>query len=374
MFMAGNDQQQAEFRIPSLLGALRFWYRATAPGNLSQNIPALREAETKLFGSTDTGQARFLVRMGQNKITVVTNNKPEWCRRPGIGYLGYGPITYVKEKGNIVRSYIQEGSTISFSFIFRPRSVIPDIEGLRRAIKALALFGGMGSRSRRGFGSVTLESLKNEDGKELWSPPRTREELHDAIQEFITSIGSRDVIGLPDYTAFTSSSRIILSGTGRDPINLLDSIGREMIRYRSYGSSRNGGPHTLPWGEKQDYPLFADDHDLLQSLNQNPDPGRHPRRVAFGLPHNYYFGSTRQKIDVTGESSERRASPLFIHLHQLERAYVAVLTYLPAKFLPGGESIKMVANGRPSKVTCNFDGQVIPDFLARIPDAMEVMI
>lgn len=380
MFMAGSDQQRAEFRISSLLGALRFWYRATAPQYLQKNITALREAEATLFGGTGSnniGQAQFLVRLGSNNIPIDDNNEPGWCRKPGIAYLGYGPITYDKEKkSNIARTRIKEYSIITLKFTFRPQleesEYFKNIKELQRAIIALSLFGGLGSRSRRGFGSVTLISLK--EGKELWSPPRTRKELYNAIREFTSSIGVSDIPGLPAYTAFTSSSRVILSEINRDPINLLDGIGREMIRYRSYGKNKNG-EHILPWNEKQEHPVFADDHDLLLSLNKNSKPRKHPRRVAFGLPHNYYFGSTKQKIDVTGEISERRASPLFIHIHELEKEYVSVLTYLPAQFLPANEKIKIRVKGQKDvPVPCNFDDSVITDFLARIPQAVEVKI
>ena len=78
MFMAGSDQKQAEFRIPSLLGALRFWYRATAPADLLNNISKLREAEAKLFGSTDTGQTGFS--KGQlSQITTAGTNNTRWA-------------------------------------------------------------------------------------------------------------------------------------------------------------------------------------------------------------------------------------------------------------------------------------------------------
>lgn len=367
LFMAGSDQNQAEFRIPSLLGALRFWYRATAPKNMQKDIAALRRAETALFGSIGTGQAQFVVRMKSDRIVIGDPAKSEWVRnRYGISYLGFGPITY---KG-ILRKYIKEESEFKLGFIFRPIIEKPDIDGLKRAIWALSLFGGLGSRSRHGFGSIMLTSLKDEEGKEIWRSQQTREDLHISIQEFITSIGSKDISGLSEYTAFTSSSRIILSKTSQNMVNLIDNIGLEMIRYRSYGRRNRNGAHTLPDGEKAEQ-NFADDHDLLLSFD--PNSRRHPRRVAFGLPHNYYFGSTQLKVDVNGEMSDRRASPLFIHIHQVEKEHVAVLTYLPAKFLPDREFIKMVTNGQSFRTACNFDGQVITDFLKRIPDAVEVI-
>lgn len=368
MFIAGSDQQQAEFRIPSLLGALRFWYRATASGKLTRDIPALRKAEASLFGSTDAGQAEFIVRADSSQISITDAANTGY----GLSYLGYGAINVKPMPRNYI--CIRKEFSIKLSFIFRPQVKNPDTEGLKRALTALSLFGGLGSRSRRGFGSVALVSLKDEEGKEHWHSPQTREELRAAIQAFISSIGSKNITGLSEYTAFTSSTRIILSQTNRDAIDLLNCIGQEMIRYRSYGSNKNG-IHYLPWDKKEAEQNFADDHDLLLSLRQNPNPGKHPRRVAFGLPHNYFFGSTKQSVGVAGEKSERRASPLFIHIHQLEKEYAAVLTYLPAKFLPDGESIniKMKINRPTIAVPCNFDGQVITDFLDRIPDAMEVI-
>ena len=165
MFMAGSDQKQAEFRIPSLLGALRFWYRATAPADLLNNISKLREAEAKLFGSTDTGQASFLVRDNSSQITTADANNARWANnKHGICYLGYGTMNF---RGQVQRNYIKEGSTINIKFIFRPLKD-SDIQGLRRALEALSLFGGLGSRSRRGFGSVTLLTLADEDGNDLW--------------------------------------------------------------------------------------------------------------------------------------------------------------------------------------------------------------
>lgn len=366
MFMAGSSQNQAEFRIPSLLGALRFWYRATAPPHMQQDIPTLRKAEAGLFGSTDT-QAQFLVRANPGHIVIGDPNKADWIkRRYGLSYFGYGPIT----SKDLQRQYIEEGTVFKLSFIFRPILKDPDTEGLKRAIRALSLFGGLGSRARRGFGSLRLESLKDEQGIDIWSPPENRNELKEAINQFISKTGCRKMNSLPEYTAFSSASRVLLSQTNPKQLDLLDFLGCEMIRYRSYGSSRNGG--KLSWGEKAEQ-IFADDHDLIMDVCKRKKPETTPRRVVFGLPHNYYFGSTNQRVDIAGQTSERRASPLFIHIHALGKEYAAVLTFLPAKFLPDNEKIKMTGNGSTVYVPCDVDWQVITDFLARIPDRMEVL-
>lgn len=53
-FCAGADQKNAEIRVPSIRGQLRWWYRACG---------ASREDEAKLFGSTDTGRSPVRIRV-----------------------------------------------------------------------------------------------------------------------------------------------------------------------------------------------------------------------------------------------------------------------------------------------------------------------
>ena len=64
---------------------------------------------------------------------------------------------------------------------------------------------------------------------------------------------------------------------------------------------------------------------------------KHPRRIAFGLPHNYGKGPAKQ-VGPHDKELDRRASPLFIHIHECGDTPVAVLSFLPARFLPEGRS------------------------------------
>jgi CRISPR/Cas system CMR-associated protein Cmr1 (group 7 of RAMP superfamily) len=75
----------------------------------------------------------------------------------------------------------------------------------------------------------------------------------------------------------------------------------------------------------------------------------YPRRVAFGLPHNYYFSSQNHKFskpvvevvpDKKDQGHDRRASPLILHVQEIsEGCYAAVATVFPSIFLPMGEGI-----------------------------------
>ena len=92
---------------------------------------------------------------------------------------------------------------------------------------------------------------------------------------------------------------------------------------------------------------FPDDHHLMdQDWRQRRS---HPRRIVFGLPHNYGQPSTEHVEPA--EKYDRRASPLFIHIHQTSEKSpsMAVLSFLPACFLPseaGGISVGKQERGR----------------------------
>ena len=85
------------------------------------------------------------------------------------------------------------------------------------------------------------------------------------------------------------------------------------------------------------------DKDIMKRLERNRQtaPPHHPQRIVFGLPHNYGKYS-HQMVNGSEEGRERRASPLFIHIHQaLGSDPVASLIYLPSVFLPEGDRVNV---------------------------------
>jgi CRISPR-associated protein Cmr1 len=341
---------------------MRFWFRAVAlPGK--GRWEDVKVMENRLFGSTE-GQAQFLLsvvdRRDLNQVTAGQN----WKNYQGLGYLGYGVV----ERGETKRPYFEPGGKITLRLSIKKNISQEITTCLSTALKALGLFGAAGARARKGFGSLSLESLRV-DGEEKWSVPRNMGELRDRIRELLREINLTDVCpSEPGYTAFSTQAKVSIVKTGKDPIHLLDEIGRELLRYRSYGCrDRNRGVHVLPWREKAEQ-NFADDHDLILHLlsGRLSQPQSHPRRVVFGLPHNYFFLSTRQKASVDARNYKRRASPLFIHIHALASGeYAAILTLLPAVFLPEGERIKMSGGGKYAEVDCRVNYRDIENFFNR---------
>lgn len=361
LFLGGaKPNEHAELRPSSIKGLLRFWFRAIA-------LPQLREwsevksLENIVFGSTKA-QSSILLTI-KDKEGLTEKKESSWLNFHGIRYLGYGVID---QRGNTMRPYLEPGGR--FTLQIRTKKGMPEEAAhfLPLTLQALGLFGAAGARSRKGFGSLSLESIAC-NGKKFWEMPETVEELDTCLQTLLHEIkvdNSNDA--LPEYSAFSRYSRIWIALTGSDALEVLNRIGYEMLCYRSYGRE-NKGKHVLPDNTEAEQ-NFADDHDLMLDFCRGNPIDTHPRRVVFGLPHNYFFIS-RDKADISpaGKECNRRASPLFIHIHALgKNHFAAVLTLLPAVFLPQDIKIEISSEQRNrTTVDCNVDYDNISNFMNR---------
>lgn len=340
MFCAGAVRDQAEVRVPSFKGMLRFWWRALAWSKYGGDLSTIMKQEDKLFGSTENGQSSVLMRLLTDPPTKFGRTGDQLIDDAGkvVGagarYLGYGLVytfpsrkNQVKE-GQLIRACILPGYTFTMSLRYRKPIDDELTELLCDALKAIGMLGGMGARARRGYGSLVLQSLKIEN-ETVWTAPQTFDDLAGAISELL---GRYRFSGLPDYTALSNQTRcVILELRNATALVALDRIGREMLRYRSSGKDGRILENKPAEGS------FRQDHDLMKS---NRPKTTYPLRVAFGLPQNYYFSSTEERFAVSPADNglDRRASPLMIHIHNFSHDrmhHAIVVSFLPAKFLPG---------------------------------------
>lgn len=353
-FVGGADQSKAELRAASLRGLLRFWWRAIQP---PMTPTELREKESKLFGSTDTGQSSFLARITEDKSRLLPTGTSV---NNGIGYLGYGIAEYKAQQGvQTVRDALDAGGEFTLQFLFK-KGYEAGKDELLDALWCLTHLGGIGSRSRRGFGSAMVASVEGADFPDL---PRSPEELKNRIEEKFHSLRVGDRELLPDYTALSRHTAVViwpLRATSWE--QALNNVGRELGTFRS---------------SQAEHPNFLADRDLISAYAfGGAAPDRSPERAAFGLPHNYFFKQTRTQVNVAGAEHDRRASPLFIHLHELGGGgFAAVMSLIPVRFLPKGEQVKIGPAGRrpPHNVPPPPDFAPVRDFLSSL-DALQVKI
>ncbi|MDM8565360.1 type III-B CRISPR module RAMP protein Cmr1 [Candidatus Halobeggiatoa sp. HSG11] len=357
MFIGDAEQKATSIRPPSIKGALRFWWRALNWGgffgtNVEDSLKELHEEECRLFGSSEIdgkgGQGVFLLQVISNVTPLqpenLINQYPLQNQNGYIYLLGQG--LYTRQQGQVIyqRSALPAEKTFTIKLCFRK-----DIdESIVKTLLLFGLMGSLGSRSRRGFGSVSIKSLT---GYDKYKIPENTEEY----KEILIKLCKNLPCDLPPFTAFSEKSRIDISmikGKKEKVQNILNDIGNEMNTYRSFKSKKIE---------------FQDDHDLAYDVSKGIRVSEHPRRVIFGLPHNYYLSSGK-KVDVKpiGKERGRRASPLFIHLHQFpDNSYAAIQFLLPSSFLPSSDRIEIKSGHNANQIPHNVDWKVIHKFLDR---------
>lgn len=169
--MAGADGVTPELRAPSIKGALRFWWRAM---NGHKDLKTLQEEETKLFGGT-SGDSRLrskvLIQVSNNILKesrtlpvsfIMTRSKGRDIRVNIYEYLAYGTYDWNRDlKQNILkRAFIESNQTFQIRLSFINETIKKEIIN---ALKFTSYFGGLGSKSRNGFGSFRIKDFKQLD-------------------------------------------------------------------------------------------------------------------------------------------------------------------------------------------------------------------
>ncbi len=372
---AGRDDSSGpacadSIRGASVKGALRAAFRAlnwsrirAAHHSDEVALKALHHEEAELFGSAasenkSSGQARFLLRVkSQEKINPEENIR-DVGRSAELEYLlGLGLF-----KGKMTRSHIPTGTEFSLELAIKPQMTSVQKEQLLDTLKLFGLLGNLGSRARKGFGSVSLLSLK--DGDAELSLPATAEEYKAELKRLL---GDSLVADLPPFTAFSQHSRIQISAVEKNALNLLKKHGFELGRYRGFGrSDSNGGEHKT-FGKTSEA-NFRADHDWAYAVAKGKGTANLPKRAVFGLPHPYRLSMGADiKVD---SSTERRASPLFAHVHQLPSGQCLLIhTLMKSVFLPESAEVKVKTRGHRDiyikQINKQVDWSVIDTFLNR---------
>ncbi|MDI9870613.1 type III-B CRISPR module RAMP protein Cmr1 [Flectobacillus roseus] len=212
MFLAGADGTTPELRPASIKGALRFWWRAMN-GHLVEkdgNLKPLKDREAEIFGGSGEGQgrSRILIRVIPSRVHINKLGRID----SKIKYLVYGADE---------RSFIDVGSTFTIRITVNERN-IEKANALLREIKiafsALVYFGGIGAKSRNGFGSFTSTNILPFD------------EIKNIIEEI-----TEDYLNIP-YTSFNNTCQLYL--LSKDNIDSWEgAIEALSDLYKNYGKS-----------------------------------------------------------------------------------------------------------------------------------------
>jgi CRISPR-associated protein Cmr1 len=405
MFLGGADQSASRIREASIKGALAFWWRALTysryvqrnNGDLNKALADMLADEQILFGSTK-GQGAFLLKVspgsiGSNSILkkgATLKDKQGKIVEAGARYLGYGLMgAFGPAMGQLTRDCLLPGLSFTVDFIVRrlPEDH-PDpekrAEWLRRkkrfddelladlvpAIELFGLLGGLGSRSRRGWGSVALTNLKMIGHAESSFVSKSCEAYQSDIKSILDLYpNSKNVTGRKfQLTSFSKETEIHLGGKpSPSGTAALHAVGDAMQLYRSWGDSRNGSPVVNGRPSEMN---FKDDHDW--SKGKGPTDFEVPLRIAFGLPQNYKDNdgvTGRQNRENKDLSINRRAGPLLIHVHKTgDGNFFPVISLFPNLFLPADDRglVEVCSNRKNVSYDFSKDGaRVLEHFLSQ---------
>gem|GEM_PF-3339681 len=217
MFLGGVDPLVAETRPASIMGILRYWYRILIANKYASdygiNSPRdwedykkwadnrhegktlwerVYEDEGKLFGTQErAGKVR--IRMNHIRRKLSSSDVRKWTDgefAKKVSYIGYGPILYVnlsKDRYRHLRKLYSgngfgpvRGFFTSDSRLTEPVKVLRDIgldfivddetisDKLIGLLWFVSMFGSLGSRSRKGWGSFHLIPEGDDHGFKSW--------------------------------------------------------------------------------------------------------------------------------------------------------------------------------------------------------------
>jgi CRISPR-associated protein Cmr1 len=184
LILAGADQQEAELRVPSLRGALRYWLRALVGGMVGTDQEGLQKvatAEKNIFGATDSG-SRVLVRIHHDEL------KPQPLQREGYNIHTATGKDYLLWSALGRRPCIPPDASFQVTFAIRQYDREEGEAALQQALCAFWLLiqlGGIGSRSRRCAGSLAVASSSGETFALPFSAPTSAQALRGQLKQGI---------------------------------------------------------------------------------------------------------------------------------------------------------------------------------------------
>ncbi len=173
MFLRGADNETPELRPPAFKALFRYWWRAAVD---KMNVNTLREKEGDLFGSTKV-------------------RSPLSIRIPGGTTPRIGEYRPLPHKTNFQSPAYSPNGTFNLAL------TAPELTEYEKIAKLSFLLGGVGNRSRRGFGSVRYQNWDFQNIDEL------RNEVHQTLDQISPGIFQQNsdridkgaTVSIPDY-------------------------------------------------------------------------------------------------------------------------------------------------------------------------------
>lgn len=353
-------------RATAIRGQLRFWWRAMRAGQFRSSA-AMKEVEDLLWGAASTPnhprssliQVQVLnVRAG--RPVIATDRNGQTTNRHGepirigepISRDSYAAFPLNDKPDAVVREQVGFSIQLSFPETWPQRKDMPKLQGtpadeLAAALWAWESFGGIGARTRRGFGAVHCTSIDGKANPQLCpstNPEQVTQWLIEQIMSYTT--GTQWPEHVPHVSAATSMR--IIEGR-KQPLDTWRYLIEQLKNFRQ---QRNRGERT-PFGRSR-WPEADELRRITRrSLPTHSTPISSVRkfpRAAFGLPLIIQFkrdqwargnqdgeppGNNTIKGKLpNGDIVERWASPLILKPLATQNGHVGLALVLEGSSMP----------------------------------------
>ena len=372
-------------RVPSIRGQLRFWWRACNPQRCG-TVDELRKKEAEVFGSTSR----------PSPLSIVIVRPPEPARdfavlegkfgavkgRDEIAYAAF-PLRDTGQQEPRQHGQLHEHRgdwIVAFSY---PEKIQSDVQA---ALWAWAHFGGLGGRTRRGFGAIAeIARLTKPAGGSV--PPLAS--IEEGWRRHVTGAD----VGWPHLPAWDHRRLVIQPrGEGQGGIEAQRFLLGALRSLRQIGYGRKPAADDEPGNHpgRSYWPEADAIRKLLKTSKPShgtpvTKPDAFPR-AAFGTPIIFHFmgKGDPEQTTLVPKDKNRLASRLLLRPHRGEGGGIEALALVlehpaPAGFelnragsktplkvrttLSPDEAKHMGMNGRPSPLV--KDGQVFEDPIER---------
>ena len=349
LFGGGAIQQMSDeittVRGTEVRGHLRFWWRATYAGHLP-DVEAVKKREDLIWGKANKRKEQgpkhektiqievsldkesepvapfelktFIDHNGEQK------NRQDWISSTKVHPYAAFPLQFTQEERKQIpppasRTVSKEGIEFTLTITF-PREYADEV---KMALWAWETFGGIGARTRRGFGALQLLKIDGKAPIDNNLPP-SFQEAEQWLKKKLEKLPAKNH-GFP-YISPQLQFQII---GATDPMNAWEELIEKLRNFRqgSYGRSpgRGNKPGRSYWPEAETVrKLTGSRRSDLPALGH---PEKFPR-AAFGLPITFHFirddqhnrnnpgiRKTKDPADTflqSGGGSDRLASPLIL--------------------------------------------------------------
>lgn len=324
---------RAELRPPAIKGILRDWYRILV------GAAAAVEAEARYFGGTGAGggQSPFLLAIDRPLIGEVP-----WCP-PGAhsdGIAGLRYLGYSLNFGENRRKAIAPGESFDLETVFPHGASEEHRRVLLSTVWLLAHLGGLGTRSRRGFGSLLLEDWQGPGGDgdmarlpllgaapDPASAGRYLRQGLEVLEQWFPTVARPEPQGREPGMRLTGARFLVVrrpgvGGAWELASEALEHVGGAMQRFRRQREI-DGFPTARKLDRREHLPAA-------------------PARAAFGLPLSYRTRKSEYTFEPSvpgeGKAYRRFPSPLLLHVQRIRDGFVPIVSLLggawPGRDLP----------------------------------------